>query len=461
MDLTPLSLAAAGQLLERRELSSLQLIEFYLDRIARYDAQLNTFIAVTADLARAQARQADAEMASGRRRSALHGIPIGLKDLFDVRGVRTTAGSRILRDHIAASDSAVATRLFEAGAVLLGKNNMHEFAFGVTNENPHYGDVKNPYDHARISGGSSGGSAAAVAARFCLASMGSDTGGSIRIPSALCGVTGLKPTYGRVSLRGVIPLSWSNDHAGPIAQTAEDCALLLNAIAGYDPADPVTVNVPVPDYTATLNDSLRGLRFAAPRGYFAEQVSDDATRAMSEVVRVLKDLGAVQVDKDVPRADEMFDANRVMLRAEASVYHQQNLERRADEFGVDVLKRLQAGQMVPQSEYVRERRRQVELTRELELWFEDVDFLVVPTTQFVATRRGGDAVTMAGELTRFTAPFDLTGCPAVTVPCGHDADGLPLGVEFAGPKWQEGLVLRVAHQYQRVTDWHKRIPPLS
>ena len=456
-----LTLAAASRALHAREISSLELTDFFLARITSLNPTLNAFITVTADSAMAEAQHADEELAHGTDRGALHGLPLALKDLFDTRGVLTTAGSKILRDRIPADDAAVTARLRMAGAVLLGKLNMHEWAYGVTNDNPHFGPTRNPWDLDRIPGGSSGGSAAAVSARLCLGAMGSDTGGSIRLPSALCGVTGFKPTFGRVSLRGVIPLSWSMDHAGPLAQTAEDCALLLQSIAGYDPLDPGSVDAPVPDYTAALNQSLTNVRLAAPSGYFAAGVDAEILDAVQIATRVLVDRGAVTTLKELPFGEDMFLTNRTVLSAEAAAFHQEHMQKQAGDLGVDVLVRLQNGAAIPTADYVRGRRHQVELRRALELYFSDVDLLVTPTTRVAAPRFGSDAVAMSQHLTPFTAPFNLTGFPAISVPCGLTGQGLPIGLQLVARPWHEALLLQAAHQYQLATDWHKRKPRIK
>jgi aspartyl-tRNA(Asn)/glutamyl-tRNA(Gln) amidotransferase subunit A len=455
-----LTLAVARAALDAGEFSALELTDYFLARIAQYDPTPNTFIRVTPELAREQAKRADAVRAGHAPRGALNGIPLALKDLFDLRGVPTTAGSKIFHDNIPDRDAEVTTRLRAAHAVILGKNNMHEFAFGVTNENPHYGSVRNPWNIEHVPGGSSGGGGAAVAARLLLGALGSDTGGSIRIPAALCGVTGLKPTYGRVSLRGVIPLSWSNDHAGPLAQTAEDCALLLNAIAGYDPHDPVSVNVSTEDFTAQLASPVKGLRFSMPRGFFETEVDSQILEAVEQAARVLVALGAVRVEKQLPAAQAMFQANRLTLRVEAATYHRARLEELSGEIGTDVLTRLKSFQQIRADDYALARRRQAELRRELELYFSDVDFLVTPTTPISAPLIHGDAVNLAQLLTSFTGPFDVTGAPALSVPCGFTSTGLPIGLQIIGPLWHEARVLQVGHQYQSATDWHARIPPL-
>ncbi|MGB8647164.1 MAG: amidase, partial [Anaerolineae bacterium] len=343
MDTMDLTLSQANRLLRERKTSAQELTDFYLARIAALDPTLHAFITITADAARAAARQADEERARGVDRGPLHGIPIALKDLFDTCDAPTTAGSKILRGRIPAEDATVVTRLRQAGAVVLGKTNMHEWAFGVTNDNPHFGRALNPWDAGRAPGGSSGGSAIAIAARLALGALGSDTGGSIRIPSSVCGITGLKPTYGRVSLRGVIPLSWSMDHAGPMAQTAEDCALLLQVIAGYDAQDPASADMPVPDYARGLTQSLAGLRIAAPGGYFASPVNAEVAAAVARAASVLEQQGARLVAKEMPFAEELFQMNRTILSAEAAAVHQERMDKQSEDFGADVRTRLLRG----------------------------------------------------------------------------------------------------------------------
>ncbi len=456
-----LTLAEASRLLHARQISSLELTDFFLVRIESLQPTLNAFITVTAQAARAEARRADHELARGGTRGALHGIPFALKDLFDTRDVLTTAGSKIFCERVPTEDAAVTARLREGGAVMLGKLNLHEWAYGVTNDNPHFGRTRNPWDLDRIPGGSSGGSAAAIAARLCLGAFGSDTGGSIRIPSALCGVTGIKPTYGRVSLRGVIPLSWSNDHAGPLAQTAEDCALLLQSVAGYDALDPSSVDTPVPDYSAALDQPLAGVRLAMPSGYFSEQVDPEILNAVQEATGVLADCGAaiVREPRNVPFAEDSFQTNRTVLSAEAATFHRERLQTRAGDFGADVLMRLRSGAGISTADYAWARRRQVELRRSLELYFSEVDLLAMPTTRAVAPRFKSNGIAMAQHLTAFTAPFNLTGFPAISLPCGLTREGLPIGLQLVGRPWEEARLLQVAHQYQLATDWHKRQPP--
>jgi aspartyl-tRNA(Asn)/glutamyl-tRNA(Gln) amidotransferase subunit A len=329
--------------------------------------------------------------------------------------------------------------------VMLGKLNMHEFAFGVTTVNPHYGTCRNPWDTDRIPGGSSGGSGAAVAAGLCYGALGSDTGGSIRIPGSLCGIVGLKPTYGRVSRAGVLPLSWSLDHAGPMTRTVTDTALMLDAIAGHDPADPGSAAVPVPDYTATLEDGVRGLRVGLPRRYFFEQLEPAVDRAVEDAVAVLRSAGAEVRDVEI----------------EAAAYHARWLRERPQDYGADVLSRLMQGDLYPATQYVNAQRLRRTITDNFLATLSAVDVLVMPTMPVTAPRIPGPAVATPNPLTRNTFPFDVTGLPTVTLPCGFDADGLPIGLQIAGRPFDEPTVLRAARAYERATDWHTRHPRLE
>jgi aspartyl-tRNA(Asn)/glutamyl-tRNA(Gln) amidotransferase subunit A len=445
MDLFSLTINQAARLLKNREISPVELTQAHLQRIEQLDDRINAFITITPELALQQARQAEAEISNGKYRGLLHGIPLGLKDLFETEGIRTTAGSTFFSDYIPEADAAVVQKLKGTGAVLLGKLNMHELAFGVTNENPHFGDCCNPWDIARITGGSSGGNAAALAAGFCMGAIGSDTGGSIRIPSALCGVVGLKPTYGRVSLRGVVPLSWNLDHVGPMARCVEDVAILLNAIAGFDPQDAWSLDQPVGDYLGEQPGGVKGWRIALPTNeYFSDSeiVEGNVFQAVNHAAQVFEDLGAFVEQVPFPYAREAAIANGLMTPCDAAAFHHQRLAESPQGFGADVLKRLQTGAAYSSTEYSLARRMQTILRCQFSEFFEDYDLLLTPTVPITAPQRGSaDAVERARLLTRFTSPFNLTGLPALSIPCSRSDTNLPIGLQIVGKHWAEEKVI--------------------
>ena len=458
-DVALLPLQAASALIHSRRASSVDLVRACLDRIAGHDRDLGAFITLTADSAIDEAKRADAELANGVDRGPLHGIPIALKDLYDTAGVRTTAGSRIFSDRVPDRDSAVVEKLRAAGAVFLGKLNLHEWALGVTNQNPHFGPACNPWDMSRIPGGSSGGSAVAVASGLCFMSPGSDTGGSIRIPASLCGVVGLKPTYGRVSLRGAIALSWTLDHAGPLARTVGDVALALNAIAGHDPLDPSSADVPTEDHASGLEDGAQSVRVLVPTNHFFDDVDREVDAAVREAARVLASLGATVTDMALPRVDLLAPTQRAILLTDAAAAHREHLRERAADIGADVLTRLRTGQTFTGMDYAQARRDRNELRREWLALLRDHDVILSPTTLIPAPPRDGeDAVAAAQRLTANTSPFNLTGLPAISVPCGFTQTGLPIGLQLAGGPWRERLLLRVARAYEHATPWHERQP---
>ena len=390
---------------------------------------------------------------NGNIKGALHGIPLALKDLFETQGIRTTAGSAFFENYIPEADAVVVQKLKVAGAVILGKLNMHEIALGVTNENQHFGDCCNPWDLTRISGGSSGGNAAALAAGLCMGAIGSDTGGSIRIPSALCGVVGFKPTYGRVSLRGVIPLSWNLDHAGPMARCVQDVRILLQAIAGYDPEDAWSIDVPVEDFLGGSISNFQGWRIAlAVDDYFTnpEFVDGEVLQAVRKAVRVFEDLGGRVEQVSFPYALDAAMANGLMTPADAAAFHHQRLSENPQGFGQDVLKRLQTGSAYTSTEYSLARRMQTILRCKFNEFFKEFDLLLTPTTPITAPVRGSaDAVERARLLTRFTAPFNLTGLPAISIPCGLSKDNLPIGLQIVGKPWTEAKLLFAAELYEQ------------
>jgi aspartyl-tRNA(Asn)/glutamyl-tRNA(Gln) amidotransferase subunit A len=453
MELTSLTIHEAASLLKQKEISPVELTQSHLRRIQQYDQRLNSFITLTPELALQQARQAEMEIMQGTYKGALHGIPLALKDLYETQGIRTTAGSIFFADYIPEADAAVVQKLKEAGAVILGKSNMHEIALGVTNENPHFGDCCNPWDLSRISGGSSGGNAAALAAGLCMGAMGSDTGGSIRIPSALCGVVGFKPTYGRVSLRGVIPLSWNLDHAGPMARCVRDVTILLQAIAGYDPEDAWSVDVPVEDLISDPISGLQGWRIAlAVDDYFinAEFVDREVLQAIQKAAQVFEDLGARVEQVPFPYARDAAMANGLMTPADAAAFHHQRLSDNPQGFGLDVLKRLQTGAAYTSTEYSLARRMQTILRCKFNEFFNEFDLLLTPTTPITAPTRGSaDAVERARLLTRFTAPFNLTGLPALSIPCGWSKDKMPIGLQIVGKAWAESKIILAGELYEQ------------
>lgn len=459
MDITYLSLSEASDLLHKGELSPVDLTRACLERIEQLDGRLHSFITLMAISAMHQARQAEVDLRKGKA-GPLRGIPLALKDLFETAGVRTTAGSKFFTDHIPEKDCAVVEKLKSAGAVLLGKLNMHEIALGVTNENPHYGDCINPWNEHHISGGSSGGSAVALAAGLCFGALGTDTGGSIRIPSALCGVVGLKPTRGRISVRGVIPLAWSLDHVGPMARGVQDVAILYKAIAGYDPSDPFSVRVPVKNVFTTLTNGVQGMRVALASDSYFTDIDPQVLEAVRQAAQVFEGLGARLSEAPLPGASEAAEINAVIVHSEAAAFHRDRLVAQPEDFGQDVLRRLHHGEAFTSTESLLARGAQPVIHRQYERFFENYDILLTPTTPIPAPLRGGDAVDRARLLTRFTAPFNLTGMPALSLPCGFTSQGLPIGLQIISRPWAEAEVLRAAYAYEQATEWHLRRPTL-
>ncbi len=452
----PDSIGVARSAMRSGQLTPDDLIDATFERIRALNPKLNAYLEVF-----------EPAPAADRPGQSLSGIPIAIKDLFDVAGRRTTAGSSFRRDHVAAEDAAVVKKLRAAGAVFTGKTHLHEWALGVTSNNPHFGACHNPWDFQRIPGGSSGGSAAAIAAGLCLGALGTDTGGSIRIPAALCGIAGLKPTRGRVSLRGVVPLSWSLDHAGPMARTVRDVALVLQVIAGYDPLDPASVDVPVPDYVGSLegHTALKGMRVGMPASFFFEAADGEVLSTVRAAIDVLRDLGAAVVEIDLHEAAEMSGMVRVILLCDAAAYHRERLESQPGGFGADVLARLNAGREFSGSDYALARQAQREWQRRLRDVFTSIDVIVTPTTPLPAARIDqSEGVSSAAQLTRFTNLFNFAGTPAVSVPCGFAAtgeyQGLPIGLQIVGKWWDEVTVLRVAHVFEQATEWHAHLPLL-
>jgi len=459
-----MTISELGQRLRRREVSAVEITQGCLSRIDRLNPALNAFITVMAESALAEARRAEAEILRGEWRGALHGVPVALKDLIDVAGVRTTAGSALYKDRVPTQDAEVVRRLREAGAVIVGKNNLHEFAYGGSSLVGHFGDVHNPWDVARMAGGSSGGSAAAVTAGLAYAAIGTDTAGSIREPAALCGCVGLKPTYGRVSSRGVIPLSRSLDHVGPLAATVEDAAVVLQAIAGYDAGDITSADVPVVDYVSALREDAKGMRVGVVRGHFFDEDDLDAevSSAMEHALRGIQSLGAEL--REVRFGENDVPTDRTLQAAESYAFHAENVAKSPELYQAETVRRIRNGEAVTAGDYIQRRRELEEARRGICAVFSEVDVLVTPTTPIAAPaiadlKADPDALRPAElKLLRNTRPFNVWGLPAISVPCGFTQSGLPIGLQIEGPHWREDLVLRLAHAYEQATAWHGRRP---
>lgn len=462
-----LSIAAAARLLRRRELSPVELVDACLQRIEQLEGKLNAFVTVTAEAARTAARQAEREMAAGAYLGPLHGIPLAAKDLFHTAGVRTTASSKILSDFVPQRDATSIARLKAAGAILVGKTNTHEFAFGITTNNPHFGPTHNPWRPGYIPGGSSGGSGAALAAGECLAATGTDTGGSIRIPASLCGVVGIKPTFGRVSRHGVVPLSWSMDHVGPMARTVADCALLLQAMAGPDPLDSQCLDAPVPDYGRELHLGVSGWRFGVPQGWATENLHPDVAAAFQQALRQLEALGGRVVGVDLPHVAEAYPAYSAVGMPEAALYHAEWIAERPGDYGPDVRHRIQTGTLVLATEYLKGQQVRTLLRQEMLAALGECDLLVTPATAIPAAPIGAETLEADGRrfavregLTRYTIPFNMAGLPGLVLPMGFSADGLPLGLQLVGRPLAEAELFRAGAAYEAASPWHERLAVL-
>ncbi|MFI5102268.1 MAG: amidase [Terriglobales bacterium] len=444
-----------------RAISPVELTRDCLARIDKLNPTLNAFITILADSALDRARRAEQEIHSGNYRGPLHGIPIGLKDLIDTAGTRTTAASAVFKDRIPTEDAEVARRLRAAGAIVLGKQNLHEFAYGGSSMISFFGEIHNPWDASRVAGGSSGGSAASVAAGLGFAAVGSDTGGSIREPAAFCGVVGIKPTCGRVSARGVIPLSWSLDHIGPLTNSVADAALLLQTLAGYDPGDPSSVDVPAGDFASHLDRFPNKLRIGVPRAFFFDELHPDVAQATESAIQVFAGLHAEirDVKLDVP-------ADRTVLTSEAWAYHEPFVTRSPELYQPATLARIRSAANTSAAVALRARRELEARRHAIRATFEEVDILLTPTVPIppptISDLKAHPDQLRPAELLmlRNTRPFNEWGIPAISVPCGFTKDGLPIGLQLAGAPWREDLVLQVAHAYEQATEWHNKMPNL-
>ena len=444
-----MTIREAAEALRSRRVSSVELTNAALTRIERLEPTLHAFITVTGEQALAQARQADAELAAGHDRGPLHGIPIAHKDLFLTRGVRTTGGTRIRGDFIPDHDAGVVEKLNAAGAVMLGKLNLHEMAYGITSANPHYGAVRNPWNINHSPGGSSGGSGATVAAGVVYAATGSDTGGSIRIPASFCGTVGLKPTYGRVSRHGVLPLGYSLDHVGPLTRTVRDAALVLNAIAGHDHRDPTSSRRPVIDYVPDDGCSIRGVRIGLPENFYFEGLDAEVESSVRGALSRAESLGAVVKPVRVPDIAALNTVARMILLSEASAMCEPSPEQRPS-FGADVLALLDQGRLLPATDYIHAQRLRRQMRRDFAGIWKSVDCLFLPTIACTAPKIGAKTVRLGGRdedvrlaVTRFVRGINALGIPALSIPCGLSTAGLPIGLQIAGPPFEEALILRV------------------
>jgi len=458
------TLLEAAAALRRRETSSAELTAAALQRIERLNPSTNAMQTVMADAARERARQADEELARGEGRGPLHGIPIAVKDLFCTAGVRTTGGSSLFANYVPDHDATVVEWLRAGGAVLVGKTGMHELAYGITSSNPHFGVIRNPWDRDRIPGGSSGGSGAAVAAGMVSMAMGTDTGGSIRIPASFCGVVGLKPTYGRVSRYGGMTLGFSLDHMGPLTRSVRDAAAVLNVIAGYDSRDPTSSRRPVENYVPDLEPSIRGLRVGLPDNFYFDRLDPEVDSAVRAAFRTAESRGAEIVPVRVPDIAAINTVARLILLAEASALLEPHLEQR-DRFGADVLSLLDQGRLVAATDYINAQRLRGRMQREFAGLWQRVDCLFTPTTPITAPRIGETTVALGGvqnedvrlASTRLVRGINPLGLPAVSIPCGADRRGLPIGLQIVGPPFAEALILRIA---QALLPGEAPVPPI-
>lgn len=461
----PTSLQIAASVTQREQ-SALEVTNAALARAESLQDKYRSFITITPDLARKQAADVQIRLKAGEK-LPLAGVPFAVKDLMHVTGYATTCGSKVLRDTRSTSDASVVRKLVQSGAVLIGKLNMHEFAFGFSGENPHYGDCKNPWDVTRMPGGSSSGSGVAVATGICPLTLGSDTGGSIRMPSALCNLVGLKPTYGRVSRAGVLPLSWSMDHVGPMARTVEEVAVALRIMAGRDPEDDSASDKPVPDYSADLQGRVKGLKIGVQHAWFGESLEPAVAEAFTRALDKLKALGAQIVEVNLPHLSEVVGAHRAIIFSEASSYHRPLLEKQAADYGESIRPLLQTGLFLTAVEYLHAQRVRRIVRGAWKPVFQQIDALATPTVPLLAPKWGQQVAKLPGgekpmvrAVLDFTLPFNLSGHPAVSIPCGF-AEGQPIGLQLVGNPFAEGTILRIAHQYQLDTSWHQQVAPVG
>ncbi|HEX5839245.1 MAG TPA: amidase [Anaerolineales bacterium] len=455
----PSTITSALKKLQEGKVTARELAEACFRQIERLNPKLNAFITVL-DLESALDAQLPAT--ANPLSSALRGIPIALKDLFDMAGVRRTIGSAFFSEDIPGADAFVVDKLRQAGAIFVGKTNTHEIALGVTGKNPHYGIARNPWDPSRIPGGSSSGSAIAVATGMALGALGTDTGGSIRIPASLCGVVGFKPTYGRVSLRGVFPLSWNLDHVGPLTKSVRDAALIMQVISVHDPDDAASTKMLNGDYLGHLPDDMNGRKIALGTGDYIQGAEPEVMNAVREAVKVFESMGCIVREVNMDWLRDAALANKTITQSDGAAVHRDRLREHPELFGEDIRKRLEEGAKTSSTDYILARRTQTEIKKKFEQFFESYDLLLIPSTPIPAPPvEGLDAIEQAARLTRFTAPFNLAGLPALSVPCGFTKEALPIGLQIVSRAWADSKVLNAGYAFEQATEWHRQVPPMA
>ena len=486
MELPFLSIREVSELIKRKEVSPVELTQSILDRIEGVDSKIHAYITILREEALRVSKEAEKQISSGTYLGALHGVPISVKDIFIMKGTRTTCGSKILENFVSSYDAMVVEKLKHSGAIIVGKNNMDEFAMGSSTENSYFGPTRNPWDLERVPGGSSGGSAAATSASICFASVGTDTGGSIRQPAALCGIVGLKPTYGRVSRFGMVAFASSLDQGGPLTKTVEDAALMLNVIAGGDARDSTSVHIPVPDYAMQLDGEIKGIRVGVPKEYFIKGIDVEVEGAVKNAIRLIEDLGCPVEEISLPHTEYAVSTYYLIAPSEASsnlarydgvrygfrvpdsnslreMYHRT----RAEGFGAEVKRRIMIGTYALSAGYydayyLKAQRMRALIKRDFEEAFKKVDIIITPTSPEVAFKIGektDDPLKMyLSDI--FTIPCNLAGLPGISIPCGFTSGGLPIGLQFLGRPFDEETILRVAHAYELRTNWRGRRPPI-
>ncbi len=464
-DFFSLSLSDLSKMINQKKISPLEITLNYIEKIKKDNQKLNAFVFLNEENAINSAEKATNEISSGYLKGPLHGLPVAHKDLYMTKNIKTTAGSKILENNYPTFNSTVVNKLDNQGMIMLGKLNTHEFAYGPTGEFSSHGASCNPWDLERITGGSSGGSAAAVSARLTPIASGSDTGGSIRMPAACCGVTGLKPTYGRISRHGVIPLCWTMDHTGPIAQSALDCAMFLQACAGYDKLDKTSSKKPVPNYLDRINDNIEGLKIGIPSNYFFENTQNDIVKKVEEVLDLFKSKGAILKSVEIDQIEYSASAALAIYLSEATSYHDDNIRKNPELYTDSVRTFLKLGDHILAKDYLAAQRYRTLIGENLKKIFLDVDILVTPGITITAPKIGQSDIEINGEntdvfstLLHNTEPFDLSGLPAIVFPCGFDKNNLPVSIQLIGKPFDESRILSIANYFQKETDWHKIIP---